>query len=250
MTRGRRRKQQALDRPFPAGEPRPAQTRRREWHWQRPAPQRCRQTGALFNRPGEMRVQHRSALGAPHGADDAFEAIAVRPDEMLRRITKAETQQHRHGTSYSYGVVDQPSWAIAASHSSRTARSDSAARRGAAHATRRSRSSRPSAHMAAPRISGAGSSQQSLGFMSKRAIARVADRNQHIAEKARAADAFDRTLAEQRAERRVIEPRKLGKQRRTQCRRVHEISSHGRLAQICSRDRPQGNRRSHRCGCP
>src|SRR5580704_8074452 len=47
-----------------------------------------------------MRIEHRRALGAPHGADDALEAIAIRGDEMLRRITKAETQQRRHATPF------------------------------------------------------------------------------------------------------------------------------------------------------
>src|SRR5271154_7428858 len=56
-----------------------------------------------------------------------------------------------------------------------------------------------------------------FGHRRKRRVARVADRDQDISHKAVTADAFDGRGTEHRAEARVVERRKLGKQWCAQC---------------------------------
>ena len=56
-----------------------------------------------------------------------------------------------------------------------------------------------------------------LGRACQRSVARIADGDQHIPHKARAADAFDRTFGEQNAESGIVEPGQFGKLRRVQC---------------------------------
>jgi len=55
--------------------------------------------------------------------------------------------------------------------------------------------------------------KQTLGLRREATVRGVADRDQHIADEAVAAGALDRRFCESRAERRVIEPRKLGELR-------------------------------------
>ncbi len=62
-----------------------------------------------------------------------------------------------------------------------------------------------------------------LGFSGKRRIAGIADRDQHVAHEPDAAGALHRRFGEQRAERRVIEPRKIGEPRRAQFLSGHEL---------------------------
>ena len=92
--------------------------------------------------------------------------------------------------------------------------------------------------------------EQPLGLRGERGIARIADRDQHIAHEAVAPDALDRRFGKQRAERRIVEPRQFGERRRAQRRRARRASPRGRPARTCSTGRPRGSRRSRRCGCP
>ena len=80
-------------------------------------------------------------------------------------------------------------------------------------------------------------------------LGRVADRDQHVSDKAVAADALDRGAGEQGAECRVVEPGQLGETRRGQFRAGQEIRFFRGAGEFVPRDRPRGNRRSHRCGC-
>ena len=89
-----------------------------------------------------------------------------------------------------------------------------------------------------------------LGFARQRGIAGIADRDQHIPHEAVAADALDRRFAKQSAERRIVEPRTDRQARGARSPRARQASLRGRPGRICSTDRPPGNRRSHRCGCP
>ena len=91
--------------------------------------------------------------------------------------------------------------------------------------------------------------EQALGLGRQRGFAGVADRDQHIAHEPLAADALDGALAEQRAERRIVEPGQIRRVPVRAARRARQASPRGRPARICSTDRPRGNRRSHRCGC-
>jgi len=59
-----------------------------------------------------------------------------------------------------------------------------------------------------------GIAEQPLGLAGKAGIFGIADRDQHVAQKAIAADALDRAFTEQRAEARVVEPRQFGERRR------------------------------------
>ena len=58
--------------------------------------------------------------------------------------------------------------------------------------------------------------EQPLGLRRERALAAIADRDQHIAHEAVAPGALHRRFGEQRAERRIVEPRELGEPRRAQ----------------------------------
>ena len=58
--------------------------------------------------------------------------------------------------------------------------------------------------------------EQALGLCRQRRIAGVADRDQHIADEAVAADALDRRFRKQRAKRGIVEPCEIGKSRRAQ----------------------------------
>ena len=49
---------------------------------------------SAFSRLRRLRVQRRGALGVAHGANDAVEFLTEFLDEMLRRITETETDQH------------------------------------------------------------------------------------------------------------------------------------------------------------
>ena len=106
--------------------------------------------------------------------------------------------------------------AKAAAHSAMTSGSVSVARRFPAQRSSRARSSRPSAHTAAPRTSGAASSSKRSASAASAASPGIADRDQHIAHEACAADALDRAFAEQRAEAGVVELHQFGKARRLQ----------------------------------
>ena len=46
--------------------------------------------------PIVIRIQHRGAFFAAHGADDAIELLAERGDEMLRRIAQSEANELGH----------------------------------------------------------------------------------------------------------------------------------------------------------
>src|SRR2546423_2135209 len=65
--------------------------------------------------------------------------------------------------------------------------------------------------------------EQTFGLRREPYVAGIADRDQHIAHKTVAADAFDGRLREQRAERRIVEPRKLRKLRRAQYLACREL---------------------------
>src|SRR5437763_12923951 len=54
-------------------------------------------------------------------------------------------------------------------------------------------------------------------FVGQARLARIADRDQDVADEAVAADALDRALAEQGPEAGIVEPGQLGKPRRLQC---------------------------------
>ena len=189
---------------------------------------------------GETRVQHRGALGAAHGADDALEAVAEHADEMFRRIAETETQERGHRR---FIPRARPF------HSAATSGSVSST------APRRCAAFEPRAIEPAERPDGGAANQrrgiveQPLGFGASARVARIADRDQHIAHKARAADALDRrswrTARESRHRRAA--PVRQAAARATP--RAPQASPHGRLGRICSTDRPRGNRRSHRCGC-
>ena len=58
--------------------------------------------------------------------------------------------------------------------------------------------------------------EQALGLACQRGVVRVADRNQHVADEAVAADALDRRFRKQAAKRRIVEPRQRRKFGRTQ----------------------------------
>ena len=108
---------------------------------------------------------------------------------------------------------------MACRHSARTSSCLSAPIAFAASASNLSRSINcPSAHTAAPRTSGLASSSNRSASSRQRRIVGVADRDQHVADKAVAADALDRRFRKQRAECGVVEPRQFGKRRRPQFR--------------------------------
>ena len=77
--------------------------------------------------------------------------------------------------------------------------------------------------------------QQPFGLMRQRRLARVADRDQHIAHEAVAADALDGRLAEQRAERRIVEPCKLLQQWSLQFRAGCKARLAARLRELVPR---------------
>ena len=58
--------------------------------------------------------------------------------------------------------------------------------------------------------------EQSLGLVRKIRVAGIADRDQHVADETRAADALDRAFGKQRAECTIVESGEIGK---PQCRR-------------------------------
>src|SRR3954452_988 len=74
--------------------------------------------------------------------------------------------------------------------------------------------------------------KQTLGFCGKRRVARIADRDPHIAHKPVAADSFDRRFCEQCAERRIVEPRKPDQIRRTQIFARGELCLPARLREL------------------
>src|SRR5579883_115406 len=65
--------------------------------------------------------------------------------------------------------------------------------------------------------------EQPFGFAGEIGIVRVADGDQYVAYEPSAAGSLDGGLAEQRAERRVVEPRQLGERRRLQRRTRGEL---------------------------
>ena len=149
-----------------------------------------------------MRVQRGGALGAAHGADDAVEFLAKILDEMFRRIAETETDQHgchSHAAAHSAMTSGSDSWRDVSPRSVQAAPIETAERphRGAANQRR-------------------GIAEQSLGFAGKACVSGIADRDQHVAQKAVAADALDRAFGEQRAEAGIVEPRQFGKLRRAQ----------------------------------
>ena len=104
-------------------------------------------------------------------------------------------------------------------HSARTAASVSPAAAPLASAVKASGViSCDSAHTAAPRTSGLSSSSSRSASNASDASLGVADRDQHVADEAVAADALDRRFGEQRAKRGIVEPRQFRKRRRAQFR--------------------------------
>jgi hypothetical protein len=82
----------------------------------------------------------------------------------------------------------------------------------------------------APRREGSASSGSTAAIRPH--VAAVADRVEHVADKAVAADALDRALAEQGAERRIVQPRQLLQGRSLQVSRAWKAISLERLANL------------------
>ena len=74
--------------------------------------------------------------------------------------------------------------------------------------------SRARAQTAVARTSAASSSRQRRAAPRRRGAGSIADRDQHVAHEAVAADALDRRAGEERAERRIVERREVGQTRR------------------------------------
>ena len=77
--------------------------------------------------------------------------------------------------------------------------------------------------------------EQPLGLRCQRRIAGVADRDQHIANEAVAADALDRRFREQRAKRRVVEPRQSASSGARNASRAASFASRPSLRELVPR---------------
>ena len=99
----------------------------------------------------------------------------------------------------------------AAAHSSWTELSISEDRCLDAMRASRGRSSRPSAHTAAPRTNGDRISKQRLDFRSKRRRLGIADRDKHVAQEAIASGAFYRSFGEQFAKSEIVQTNQIQK---------------------------------------
>ena len=109
--------------------------------------------------------------------------------------------------------------------------------------------SRPSAHTAAPRTSGEASSSSRSASRASATSPELPMAISTLRTKRSRPVRLTGGLGEQRAELRVVEPRKFGKRRRAQGVARGELRLAALLARTCSTGRPRGNRRSRRCGC-
>src|SRR3984893_11053626 len=82
--------------------------------------------------------------------------------------------------------------------------------------------------------------QQPHGLFSQRRIARVADRDQHIADETEAADALDRRFCKSRAKRRIVKPCEISKRWRAQVLARGELALAPRLRELV----PWANRKA------
>ena len=149
-----------------------------------------------------------------------------------------------------FGIMLYAPSASIAAHSSWTCGSRSDCRRVVARRASRSRSSRPSAHTAAPRTSGESIVKAPLGLGNQRRIPGIADCDQHVAHETIASRAFDRRLREHLSKFCVVEAHEVEQGAAPRALRAPQASRPGSPARTCSTGKPPGNHRSHRCGCP
>ena len=157
-------------------------------------------------RPWRVLEAKSRALPAP------YESAVAKADDPVRRASELEAR--RTGCPAFAGHDDE--LRRAATPRGRSHRSRSSTPLPPALQTASRAINCDSAHTAAPRTSGLASSSSRSASAASAASSGVADRDQHVAHKAVAADALDRRFREQRAKRGIVEPRQIRQRRRAQ----------------------------------